>query len=88
MEFTELSEKSLRTLELPAVLEMLAKECVSSIAKENALALRPASDRAEVKRRLEETSAAKTMMVVRGSRPFPGCGTCAPLWPAPIWAAD
>lgn len=65
-------EKSLTTLELPAVLEMLSQQAVGETAKENALALRPATDKAEVKRRLDETGAAKTMMVVRGSPSFSG----------------
>jgi DNA mismatch repair protein MutS2 len=72
MEYKDLAEKSLNTLELPAVLDMLSAQCVSSTAKENALELRPASDKAEVKRRLDETTAAKTMMVVRGSPSFSG----------------
>ncbi len=66
------SEKSLITLELPTVLEMLAQQAVGDTAKEAALALSPSGDRAEVKRRLDETSAAKTMMVVRGSPSFSG----------------
>ena len=65
-------EKSLSTLELPAVLELLAAEAVGETAKENARELRPATDTAEVKRRLDETTAAKTMMVVRGSPSFSG----------------
>ena len=65
-------EKSLQTLELPAVLGMLAQQAVGETAKELALTLTPSSDRAEVTRRLEETSAAKTMMVVRGSPSFSG----------------
>ena len=65
-------EKSLITLELPAVLELLSKQAVSESAKELALSLTPAVDRAEVRRRLEETTAAKTMMVVRGSPSFSG----------------
>ena len=65
-------EKSLNTLELPAVLEMLAAQAVGEAAKERALALAPATDRFEVGRRLEETSAAKTMMTVRGSPSFSG----------------
>ena len=65
-------EKSLTTLELPTVLGMLAAEAVSETAKEQALALRPSTETAEVKRRLEETDAAKTMMVVRGSPSFSG----------------
>ena len=66
------SEKSLVTLELPAVLEMLAQQAVGDTAKEAALSLSPSGDRAEVKRRLDETTAAKTMMVVRGSPSFSG----------------
>ena len=69
MSFTE---KSLLTLELPTVLEMLSHEAVSDAAKERALELSPSSEPAEVKRRQEETSAAKTMMTVRQSPSFSG----------------
>jgi len=65
-------EKSLQTLELPAVLQMLAGEAVSSGAKERALALSPTAEEALLRRRLEETDAAKSMMVVRGSPSFQG----------------
>lgn len=65
-------EKSLTTLELPAVLELLAAEAVGDTAKEQARALKPSIEPAEVRRRQEETSAAKTMMVVRGSPSFSG----------------
>ena len=65
-------EKSLMTLELPAVLEMLAAEAVGDTAKEQARALAPSTEPAEVRRRQEETTAAKTMMVVRGSPSFSG----------------
>ena len=65
-------EKSLTTLELPAVLELLAQQAVGETAKEQALTLTPSGDRAEVKRRLDENTAAKTMMVVRGSPSFSG----------------
>ncbi|MBQ1382159.1 MAG: endonuclease MutS2, partial [Ruminococcus sp.] len=65
-------EKSLNTLELPAVLNMLATEAVGDSAKEAARALAPSSDPFEVRRRLGETSAAKMMMVVRGSPSFSG----------------
>lgn len=67
-----LEEKSLRILELPVVLEQLAKECVTATAKEEAQHLRPAASELEAKHRLEETTAAKTMMVVRGSPSFSG----------------
>ena len=65
-------EKSLITLELPAVLEMLAAEAVGDTAKEQARALKPSTEPAEVRRRQEETTASKTMMVVRGSPSFSG----------------
>ena len=65
-------DKSLMTLELPAVLEMLAAEAVGDTAKEQARALKPSTEPAEVRRRQEETTAAKTMMVVRGSPSFSG----------------
>ena len=65
-------EKSLTTLELPAVLNMLAAEAVGDSAKEAARALAPSPDPFEVKRRLAETSAAKAMMIVRGSPSFSG----------------
>lgn len=65
-------EKSLNTLELPSVLEMLSQQAVGDTAKERALRLTPSGDIHEVKRRLEETSAAKTMMTVRGSPSFSG----------------
>ena len=64
--------KSLNTLELPAVLSMLSAEAVSESAKDSAKALKPSDDKFEVKRRLTETSAAKSMMVVRGSPSFSG----------------
>ena len=65
-------EKSIRTLELPAVLEMLAQQAVGDTAKERARELRPSGESAEVRRRLAETTAAKTMMTVRGSPSFSG----------------
>ena len=69
---TELFEKSVKTLELPAVLELLSKEAVSIPAKEMVLTLRPTDSEYEVKRRLGETTAAKTMMVLKGSPSFGG----------------
>ena len=65
-------EKSLTTLELPAVLNMLAAEAVSEPAKELALKLSPSVSEGEVQHRLDETTAAKSMMVVRGSPSFYG----------------
>ncbi len=65
-------EKSLNILELPIVLDMLAAEAVTEGGKEACLKLRPSADRLEVKNRLGETSAAKDMMVVRGSPSLSG----------------
>ena len=65
-------ETSCSTLELPAILEQLAQQAVSASAKERALALAPSTDTAEVKKRLAETSAARAMMVSRGSPSFSG----------------
>ena len=45
---SELFEKSIRTLELPAVLELLARHAVSDEAKARCLRLRPATDAAAV----------------------------------------
>lgn len=69
MNFTE---KSLLTLELPVVLEMLSHEAVSEAAKAQTAELSPAYDPAEVRRRQEETSAAKAMMTVRQNPSFSG----------------
>ena len=65
-------EKSLQTLELPSVLALLAAQAVSETARAQAMALRPSGDRAVVATRLGETSAAASMMVVKGSPSFSG----------------
>jgi len=67
-----LYEKSLRVLELPTILKMLADEAVSETAKASALELTPSDDINRVKSLLEETSAAKKMMVLRSAPPFSG----------------
>jgi len=67
-----LYEKSLNTIELPAVLSMLAAEAVSEAAKEAALSIVPSSDYYEVQSRLSETTAAKHMMETKGSPGFSG----------------
>ncbi len=69
---TELYEKSIQTLELPRVLELLAKEAVSQPARERVLGLRPSDSEYEARRRLGETTAAKDMMVLRGGPGFGG----------------
>ncbi|MDR1132222.1 MAG: endonuclease MutS2 [Oscillospiraceae bacterium] len=69
---TELYEKSVRTLELPAVLGLLSREAVSAPAKEKARVLCPADSAYEAGRRLSETSAAKALLALRGSPAFGG----------------
>ena len=65
-------EKSLQTLELPAVLELLAAEADSESAKAACHAIAPTDSAYEVRRRQGETSAAKAMMVLRGAPAFRG----------------
>ena len=67
-----LYEKSRAILELPAVLEMLAAEAVSDGAKAAALALEPSGDRAEVEKRLLETTDARDMMTLYAAPSFDG----------------
>ena len=69
---TDLFEKSIQTLELPRVLELLANEAVTEEGKEKALALRPMTDPDDVKRALAETTAAVSMTALRGSPSFSG----------------
>lgn len=65
-------EKSLRTIELPSILEMLAAEAVSLTAKEKARNLTPAHEMYTVRSRLEEASDARTMVSVKGNPPLSG----------------
>ena len=69
---SELFEKSIRTLELPAVLELLARHAVSDEAKARCLRLRPATDAAAVEHLLDETDAAKVRVGLHGSPSFAG----------------
>ncbi|NLL46095.1 MAG: endonuclease MutS2 [Clostridiales bacterium] len=68
----EFHEKSLNTLELPAVLEMLCAEAVSESAKERAVALRPSANIYEIADRLKETSDAKALIAINGNPSFYG----------------
>ena len=68
----ELFEKSIRTLELPRVLELLADRAVSAAAKDRARALLPQTDAEEVERLQEETGAACTLLGLQGSPSFAG----------------
>ena len=69
---SELFEKSIRTLELPAVLEMLSAKAVSEAAREKSRHIMPATDRQEVLRLLDETDAAKERLGLYGSPSFAG----------------
>ena len=69
---SDLFEKSIRTLELPAVLELLARHAVSDEAKARCLRLRPSTEAAAVEHLLDETDAAKVRVGLRGSPSFAG----------------
>ena len=69
---SELFEKSIRTLELPAVLEMLSARAVSGAAREKSRHIMPATDRQEVLRLLDETDAARERLGLYGSPSFSG----------------
>ena len=69
---SELFEKSIRTLELPAVLEKLAAKAVSQAAKDRCLKLTPSTDAEEGLRLLDETDAAKERLGLHGSPSFSG----------------
>ena len=69
---SELYDKSIRTLELPAVLQVLAQKAVSEAARERCRKLYPSSDLDEVRRLLDETDAARTRLGLYGSPAFSG----------------
>ena len=69
---TELFEKSIRVLELPRVLALLEQKAVSDAAKEKARSLEPSTDIDEVRRLLDETDAAREMILLKGSPSFSG----------------
>ena len=68
----ELFAKSIRVLELPRILELLAAEAVSEEAKERAASLTPTPYYAEAVRLQAETTAACDMMRVQGAPYFSG----------------
>ncbi len=69
---SELFDKSLRTLELPRVLELLSEQAVSTEAKQRALRVRPETEPEEVLRLLDQTDAARNLIGLRGSPSFSG----------------
>ena len=69
---SELFDKSIRTLELPRVLQKLSDQAVSAEAKERALRLRPETETEEVLRLLDQTDAARAMIGLHGAPSFSG----------------
>ena len=69
---SDLFEKSMQTLELPRVLELLAACAVTEEGRERALALRPMIDLDDIQRAQAETSAAVKLLILRGSPGFSG----------------
>ena len=69
---SELFDKSIRTLELPRVLALLAEQAVSAEAKDRALRVRPETETEEVLRLLDQTDAARMMIGLHGSPSFSG----------------
>ncbi len=67
---SELFDKSIRTLELPAVLNMLAEQTNSAESREKALSIVPQTDVDDVRRLQDETDAARAMIGLKGSPAF------------------
>ena len=61
---SELFDKSMRTLELPRVLQLLSEQAVSAEAKERALCVRLQTEMEEVLRLLDQTDAARTLSLI------------------------
>lgn len=66
------AEKSIITLELPAVLERLAEDAVSQPGKEMVRTLTPSANAEQVRMLQHETSAAKTLIGIKGNPPLYG----------------
>ena len=69
---SDLFEKSMATLELPRVLELLSGCAVTDEGRERARELRPMDDIDDVKRAQAETTAAVKLLVLRGTPGFAG----------------
>ncbi len=72
MNMSELFDKSIHTLELPRVLQLLSDQAVSTEAKEKALRIRPETETEEVLRLLDQTDAARAMIGLHGAPSFSG----------------
>lgn len=82
---SELFDKSIRTLELPRVLQLLADQAVSEEAKALALAVRPETDYEDVLRLLDQTDGARTMSALHGAPGFSGVKRCGSCWTGSPW---
>ena len=69
---SQLFEKSMHTLELHRVLELLRDCAVTQEGRENALSLRPMTDMDDVLRAQQETTAAVDMLLARGTPSLSG----------------
>ena len=69
---TQLYEKSIRKLELPAVLEKLAQQAVCNGAKERCMAMQPLSDVDDIRILQDQTTAACQLITLKGSPSFGG----------------
>ena len=69
---TERFRKSMETLELPRVLELLAQEAATQEGKEKALELLPETDLPSVERLQQETAAAFSMLTLHGTPALSG----------------
>ena len=69
---SEQFEKSIRTLELPRVLQLLSEQAVSAEGKARCLRIRPETEAEEALRLLDQTDAARAMIGLRGSPSFSG----------------
>ena len=75
---SEQFEKSIRTLELPRVLQLLSEQAVSAEGKARCLRIRPETEAEEALRLLDQTDAARSMIGLRGSPSFSGAGPGGP----------
>ncbi len=67
-----LYQKSINTLELDAVLELLAEQAVSDGAKQMAKGLTPMSEENEIRLALDKTTDARRLISIKGSPAFSG----------------
>lgn len=68
----EMIEHSMKVLELPAVLSLLADCAVSEEAKTQCLNLRPQTDPTNVEELQQQTEAARHLILVKGTPGLPG----------------